>query len=204
MVSAMPRTALSLYGVFVLFGFCLRALVHRRQTGSLGLRLPDRSARLEWVAGVLFVFASLTVGVIAPLLQLAGLMTPVPGFDGPRTRAQGGVLFAVGFVSMLTSQLVMGASWRIGVARGEPTTVITARPFAWVRNPIFASAVVASVGLAALVPNAAAFAGVALLVVAVELQVRWVEEPYLMRQHGSAYRRYAARTGRFVPGVGRL
>jgi protein-S-isoprenylcysteine O-methyltransferase Ste14 len=37
-----------------------------------------------------------------------------------------------------------------------------------------------------------------------EIQVRLVEEPYLIRVHGDAYRTYAARTGRFVPGVGRL
>jgi protein-S-isoprenylcysteine O-methyltransferase Ste14 len=38
----------------------------------------------------------------------------------------------------------------------------------------------------------------------VQVQVRLVEEPYLLRVHGDAYRAYAARTGRFVPGVGRL
>jgi protein-S-isoprenylcysteine O-methyltransferase Ste14 len=42
------------------------------------------------------------------------------------------------------------------------------------------------------------------LVVAVELQVRAVEEPYLRAMHGSAYAAYAARAGRFVPGIGRL
>ena len=40
--------------------------------------------------------------------------------------------------------------------------------------------------------------------IALEIQVRLVEEPYLLRQHGDAYRNYAARVGRFVPGLGRL
>ena len=31
-----------------------------------------------------------------------------------------------------------------------------------------------------------------------------VEEPYLLRMHGAAYRGYAEGTGRFVPGIGRL
>ena len=43
----------------------------------------------------------------------------------------------------------------------------------------------------------------ALLVTALEIQVRVVEEPYLARTHGDAYRSYAERTGRFVPGLGR-
>jgi protein-S-isoprenylcysteine O-methyltransferase Ste14 len=30
-----------------------------------------------------------------------------------------------------------------------------------------------------------------------------IEEPYLLATHGVTYERYAAATGRFVPGVGR-
>jgi protein-S-isoprenylcysteine O-methyltransferase Ste14 len=44
----------------------------------------------------------------------------------------------------------------------------------------------------------------ACVLLSIQIQVRLVEEPYLLRVHGDAYRRYAARTGRFVPGLGRL
>ncbi len=37
-----------------------------------------------------------------------------------------------------------------------------------------------------------------------QVQVRAIEEPYLVRTHGAAYTGYAARTGRFLPGIGRL
>ena len=37
-----------------------------------------------------------------------------------------------------------------------------------------------------------------------EIHVRRVEEPHLLRVHGEPYRAWAGRTGRFVPGVGRL
>jgi protein-S-isoprenylcysteine O-methyltransferase Ste14 len=59
-------------------------------------------------------------------------------------------------------------------------------------------------GLALLVPSVVALLGLALLVVALEIQVRLVEEPYLLRAHGDAYAAYARRVGRFVPGLGRL
>jgi protein-S-isoprenylcysteine O-methyltransferase Ste14 len=42
-----------------------------------------------------------------------------------------------------------------------------------------------------------------LVIASLEIQVRRVEEPYLLATHGEAYRRYASRTGRFVPGLGR-
>jgi protein-S-isoprenylcysteine O-methyltransferase Ste14 len=47
-----------------------------------------------------------------------------------------------------------------------------------------------------------AIVGFALLVLTIELQVRVVEEPYLLTVHGDAYRDYLAGVGRFVPGVG--
>jgi protein-S-isoprenylcysteine O-methyltransferase Ste14 len=61
-----------------------------------------------------------------------------------------------------------------------------------------------SFGLVLVVPNVWAIAGLVALVVAVELQVRRIEEPYLLGTHGDRYRAYARRVGRFVPGVGRL
>ena len=98
----------------------------------------------------------------------------------------------------------MGESWRIGVDEQERTELVTSGPFAVVRNPIFAAMLPASMGLALLVPNAVALVGLAALFIALEIQVRLVEEPYLLRAHGDSYRQYAARVGRFVPGLGRL
>jgi protein-S-isoprenylcysteine O-methyltransferase Ste14 len=62
----------------------------------------------------------------------------------------------------------------------------------------------ASLGLMLLTPNLLAVASLLALLLALEIQVRAVEEPYLLRTHGETYRRYAAATGRFLPGIGRL
>jgi protein-S-isoprenylcysteine O-methyltransferase Ste14 len=56
----------------------------------------------------------------------------------------------------------------------------------------------------ALVPNAFSALAFALTFAGIEIQVRAVEEPYLAKTHGPAYRDYASRVGRFAPGVGRL
>jgi protein-S-isoprenylcysteine O-methyltransferase Ste14 len=55
-----------------------------------------------------------------------------------------------------------------------------------------------------MVPNVIAVGGLVALVVAIELQVRGVEEPYLRRMHGMAHDRYAEHVGRFLPQIGRL
>jgi len=59
-------------------------------------------------------------------------------------------------------------------------------------------------GIALLTPNFVTIAGLILAVSALELQVRRVEEPYLLGKHGAAYRSYTARVGRFLPGIGLL
>jgi protein-S-isoprenylcysteine O-methyltransferase Ste14 len=71
-----------------------------------------------------------------------------------------------------------------------------------VRNPVFTAMALTGAGLAFIVPNWIELGGVAVLVVALQLQVRVVEEPYLLATHGEQYRRYAATTGRFLPGLG--
>ncbi|MEU0164095.1 methyltransferase [Streptomyces iakyrus] len=83
---------------------------------------------------------------------------------------------------------------------GERTALITGGPLAYVRNPIFTAMAVTGLGLVLMVPNILALTSL----LAVELQVRVVEEPYLRTVHGPAYLEYRARAGRFVPGIGRL
>ena len=63
---------------------------------------------------------------------------------------------------------------------------------------------VTAVGLVLMVPNVIAVTGLVALIVALELQVRGAEEPYLARVHGPRYVQYACRVGRFVPVLGRL
>lgn len=50
--------------------------------------------------------------------------------------------------------------------------------------------------------KAVSVAALVVLVAALEVQVRLVEEPYLRATHGPAYDSSRARVGRFVPGVG--
>ena len=67
---------------------------------------------------------------------------------------------------------------------------------------IFTAVLVTFVGLTLAVPNPVSIVGLVVLAVGVELQVRHVEEPHLFSLHGTAYADYAARTGRFLPGLG--
>ena len=198
----MARLAVVAYVVFALLAFGWRSWVQWRRTGSTGYRgLSGSVGSLEWTGGVLFVVA-IVAAAAAPVLHATGMLEPL--LDAPRLQlALGAPLYLIGLVGTLWSQLAMGDSWRVGVSEGERTALVTAGPYRTIRNPIFTFMVLAVAGLALLTPNVVALLAVAALVLAVEIQVKAVEEPYLERTHGDAYRSYRAHSWRFVPGVGR-
>jgi protein-S-isoprenylcysteine O-methyltransferase Ste14 len=200
----MPRLALLGLAAFFAVAFGLRTWIHWRRTGSSGFRgISGAVGSAEWIGGVAFVVALLGA-VLAPVAELAGWTAPLPALDHDSAHSAGVVLTLVGTGATLWAQLAMGDSWRVGVDDRERTELVHRGPFRWVRNPIFSAMTVGLAGLALLTPNPVALAALGAMVVALQLQVRLVEEPYLLRTHGESYRRYAARTGRFVPGLGRL
>ena len=200
----MADWALIFFLAYVALAFGLRSVVQRIRTGSTGFRgISGRPGSLEWSGGVLFVVA-LLCALAAPILDLAGVLDPISPLNGEYGHAAGGGLFFGGLAITLISQAAMGTSWRIGVDHSERTELVTDGPFAAVRNPIFTGMLFVGLGLTLLVPNIVAVVGFIALVVALQLQVRGVEEPYLLETHGQPYADYAAKTGRFLPYVGRL
>ncbi|WP_129577703.1 isoprenylcysteine carboxylmethyltransferase family protein [Sorangium cellulosum] len=196
-----PWFALVLYAVYMALAFGWRSLRQRRATGSTGFRgISGPPGSLPWLGGVLFAVAML-LGLAAPVAELAGWIGPLAE-PGLVVVGLGAVATLAGILGTLWSQGAMGASWRIGVSEAERTSLVTRGPFAVVRNPIFSFMMLAALGMALILPNAAALASFVALVTAIELQVRAVEEPYLLRAHGEAYAAYCAKVGRFLPGLG--
>jgi protein-S-isoprenylcysteine O-methyltransferase Ste14 len=196
--------ALVLLAVFGLLGFVWRAWLQRRRTGSTGFRgISGNIGSAEWVAGLGFVI-SLIVAVVGPVLQLSGVITPLPVLHAHAIQIAGIMLALLGIVLTVRAQLDMGDSWRVGVDESETTALVHTGMFGRVRNPIYTAMLTFDAGIALLTPNFVTIAGLVLAVAALELQVRRVEEPYLLDKHGEAYRGYTASVGRFIPGVGLL
>jgi protein-S-isoprenylcysteine O-methyltransferase Ste14 len=200
----MAALALALFGFSLVLTFGVRIAVQLRRTGSTGVHgFAADATPVERFAGVLFV-AGLVAGAAAPLLALLGVLEPIATFDGNVGHVVGIVLGVGGVLLTFGAQLAMGDAWRVGVDPEERTELVTGGPFGLVRNPIYSAMIPTVFGLALMVPNVLAIAAFLTLVTALELQVRLVEEPYLLRVHGKTYADYAARVGRFVPGLGLL
>lgn len=204
MLFSVPEAALAIFVVYMLLGFGVRSLVQRSRTADTGYRdFGARPGSVEWLAGMLLALA-IMLALGAPVLELAGVIEPVGAFDTPALHLAGLGLAVLGAVVTLVSQGAMGRSWRVGVDPGERTALVTSGSFALVRNPVFAGVLVAGLGLMLIVPNPVGLAAFVAIAIAVELQTRLVEEPYLLRVHGRSYSAYAARVGRFLPWIGRL
>jgi protein-S-isoprenylcysteine O-methyltransferase Ste14 len=197
----MSTIALILLVAYALVTIGWRVWLQKRWTGDAGLRATPHT-RAEWLAGAALVLGAIFV-YCAPALDLVDSLGRIAGFERLPLRIGGLGLFALGFWLTVRAQLDMGESWRIGVDTKEVTTLVTSGVFRAVRNPIFTGMVLIAIGVALVVPNAVALAGVALLALGLEIHVRYVEEPHLLAVHGDRYRSYAGSAGRFVPHLGR-
>ena len=198
----MPILALVILATWLALVVGLRGYLHHRRTGQVPVPpraapgSPQMWARLASSLGLVLAFA-------APIADLLG-MDRMEALDQPAIQILGAVSAVAGIVGAMVSQAAMGDAWRPDVTPGERTELVTGGPFRLVRNPILACTAATAIGLALLVPNVLALAMLACFLLGIQIQVHVVEEPHLLRVHGDAYRRYAARTGRYLPLIGRL
>ena len=198
----MAMTALILYIVWASLAFGWRTIEQRRRTGDSGLRLHAQPNTPQWWAKIGFGVAIL-VGFAAPIAAVAGLPN-INALDTTWLHTAGIAVTFIGIVLTVAAQSSMGESWRIGVDADERTELVTDGAFRLVRNPIFTAMLITATGLAMIIPNVISILGLVALVVALEVQVRLVEEPYLRTVQGAEYRAYAQSAGRFAPGIGRI
>ena len=175
--------------------------LRRRRRKLVGVVPEQRVERLMWLAWVPLVVAWCAL----PWLALAHARAPfglpefartVPAYVVLRHLAM--VVALASFACTIASWRKMGKDWRMDVAVGERTNLITDGMFARIRHPIYAFSIVFLVCTVVVVPTWPMAA------VALGQIVLWVlkarnEERHLLATHGDAYASYLRRTGRFVP-----
>ena len=194
--------ALVLLAVWLLLVAGLRGYLQARRGGGPSIHRRDRPGSAQWWSRVI-ASVGLLAGIAAAVADIAGV-APFGPLDNDVVRVLGIALYVLGIAATMVAQWAMGDSWRGDVDPDVRTALVTSGPFAVVRNPILTSTDVTALGLALIVPNVLAGVMLIAFVAAHQIQVRFVEEPYLLQIHGDAYRKYSASTGRFVPGIGRL
>ena len=198
---------LPLAGVLAMLAivFLWRPWLQRRKYGEHGILLFRSGAAQQLrdalaVALFALLLAQSLIAALAPeSLPLAQADRRAPA---ALRHALGALLMLAGLVLLVTAQLQLGASWRIGIDEPARSGLVTSGVYALSRNPIFLALLIIVAGYALLIPTVLSAALLAGTYIGIRLQIA-AEEAYLVRAYGDPYRAYARRVGRLVPGIGR-
>lgn len=119
-------------------------------------------------------------------------------FDQPLVAWAAVAVAVAAFAATLVCWRKMGRSWRMGIDPAEKTQLVVSGPFAYVRHPIYALSSLLMIATMAAVPTPLMIVLGAIHLFFLQWEARR-EERHLVNVHGSQYRDYMARTGRFVP-----
>ena len=186
--------------------FLWRPWLQRRRYGHSGILLFRSSDRTQQLRDALVVLLFALLAAQALVAALAPESLPLAQADrraaaGSRHVA-GVVLLASGIALLVTAQLELGASWRIGIDDAARPGLVTSGLYAHTRNPIFLALLLIVAGYMLLIPTFLSAMLLAGAYIGTRLQIH-AEESYLLRAYGDEYRTYASRVGRLVPGIGK-
>lgn len=129
-----------------------------------------------------------------------GLTTGVGNFQWPWpavTKQVGWGIIAVSLVWVLSAQVNMGRSWRIGIDHARSTDLVSSGLFRFSRNPIFLGMVTVLVGVVLVQPDAVTLAALVAGFISISVQIR-LEELHLSRLHGERYSQYCDKVRRWI------
>jgi protein-S-isoprenylcysteine O-methyltransferase Ste14 len=188
-----------LFGILVLVLPIVRLWLQTGTLAFVGFRSSDWRHQAAGAAFfVLVAFAGVYGGLVGALPAARLGIVPRPEWVG----VAGVALMAAATGYIMVAQAQMGASWRIGID-DRPTALVATGLFRFSRHPIYTGVLGWMAGLVGVAPSPWSAVAAVGVTVALMVQAR-LEEEHLIALHGDAYRAYARRVGRFVPGSGRL
>jgi protein-S-isoprenylcysteine O-methyltransferase Ste14 len=121
-------------------------------------------------------------------------------------------LSTLAVIIALGSMAMMG--WTVGSHRvplalwhqenDAAVSIVSWGPYKYVRHPFYASFILTQIAAVLAFPHAGTAAGLVYAVLALSLTARREEARLLASKLGQEYRSYGVKTGRLVPGIGRL
>ena len=190
----------------LLFGVMAMRIYFSRQVARSGERLlPDQAAvnregRLSFAARMILFFGlfALLVLYVLNVPWTAALSLPFPGW----LRWLGFFLGLLSLALWIWAQAALGIQWSPQLQLREEHHLVTSGPYAYIRHPIYTAMFGYGIGLALVTANWVFIVLAALIFPFLFARVPR-EEQMMVNRFGDAYREYARRTGRYVPGIGR-
>ncbi len=190
--------ALTIFITFLLLAVGGRIAMQYKFTGDHGIRLINPNSKKIAILSSILLLASFLSVFILILLDATGILEPQIA-PGRIMEIAAMALSLTGIALTIFSQYQMGTAWRIGVDESEQTELVTNGLYSLMRNPIYSGVMLFGVGLLLLLPNIYMLLSILIGYLSIELHVRYVEEPYLLRLHGLKFENYMNKTNRYLP-----
>ena len=196
---------LPLYAVLAVVGILANRLRVSKQIGRdpvvvrplRGMDAPHRFLEFLLLVGGGVLVCDVLLNAMFP--DIVALRWAVPAIRySTMCRWLGLAGMTAGLGVCLVAVTQMGASWRIGIDRETPGSLVSAGVYQRVRHPIYAGMLLIASGVALVTGDLISIAVAGAAWVGIPLQAR-IEEEFLLSNHGDEYRSYRARTGRFWP-----
>ncbi len=140
---------------------------------------------------------ALVVIVSAFLPNVYQYLLPIHYLTNSTLVVTGQILLLAALIWVLTAQVHMQKSWRVGIDEEVKTELIQTGLFKLSRNPIFLGMRAMLLGLFLTMPNAITFTILIAGELLVQIQVR-LEEEFLTRTHGNSYIAYQKQVRRWI------
>ncbi|MCC6160351.1 MAG: isoprenylcysteine carboxylmethyltransferase family protein [Pyrinomonadaceae bacterium] len=196
----MDRYTLLIYLiVYLTVAFVLPTYRVWKRTGSNPVTFGGTDSAHDYV-GTLFkvvmLIVFLAIGARALLPGVDEFLMPIFWLEFGAAQYVGYILLVASLIWVVTAQLQMGDSWRIGIDPAK-TRLVSTGLFGVSRNPIFLGMMGTLLGLVLVLPNAFTLTSFALGFALMQIQVR-LEEEFLRRSQEGKYEEYANRVRRWL------
>ncbi len=186
--------------VFFAIAFLGTSVMVYKRTGRNPDVLPGDSSAYGLI-GRYFKIILITLFVYTLFILLFPGKT-LPAFkirflDHSGFRYSGILMMISAFIWVITAQIQMKDSWRIGIDHTTKTKLIVTGLFRISRNPVFLGMTVALIGFLFLVPTVISFTFLLSGHMLMQIQIR-LEEEHLLQQHGTDYLNYKKTAGRML------
>lgn len=186
-----------------LYWSCVGAMsirVRRRTRKLSGIVPSQRGEQLMWLVWLPLVAAWMVLPWLA--VRSAGAPWGLP--DAARQWPLLGWRWAAAALALgclglsIACWKRMGRNWRMAIAPDQQTELVTGGLYGRVRHPIYALSMLLMLCSVVVVPTLPV-ASMALIHIALMVTKALNEERFLAGRHGTQYRSYMQRTGRFLP-----
>ena len=192
--------------ILIAIAFCLRPLLQFYRYGTFGIFLFRSGSIAQHVRDALLILLfALLLGQanVATRPGYLDLLVEERGLVHEALQVVGAALMLCGIGFFAIAQLHLGASWRIGIDAEAKPGLVTDGLYRYSRNPIYVGLLATIAGYACLLPTVLSAILLVCTYIGMRAQIAG-EEAYLLATYGDAFRDYARRVDRLVPGVGRL